>query len=1832
MTRKKSNVKALALAVTCAILAGGYSGLNPVYAAAPVYHDVVKYDSANQTLDYEYNAGGGIGTAAIQKIKFGNVVLDGSDSASPIITVGSGTRLTDGKIIAKNGLYVGSSTANDGTGSYFSVGDSDGSISAAGNKFMVSGAGAITASSLKLTGTNGTEDVGKAIKDNTTNIASNTTNIASNKANINSLDGKIDSVNTNIRSDMANEVSTINTKIDTKLDTSTFGAYTASNDAAVNELKNKTQNIKVAKDAIVTSSDATYIDGITHAGGVSLAEKKVRAEELVLDEVFTNGTSAEARLTREGLAALNSMVYDEHDKINIVDGKPVIQAGNGSVVGGVKFDNKNITNVDSVMVNKDATNQVQINSEGIVVGLTSAVINGDGFYAGGHNYNDAKAAIDGVNGKIKGADGKFGVDDQGNVTTTGNIQGQDITVNGRLNAKGDAVVSGDLSVAGKADFTKEATFSGGIKTDGIYEATADKGVTVDGVLLKDKGIDAADSKFTVNGATGDTTVGGKLDVTGNIQGADITATGALNGDSLNVTKNATVGGTLGVTGDISTNGSVTAKGGLSAANGNFTVDGTTGDTTLKGKLDVTGDTTLKGKLDVTGKATLKDELQVDKKATFGSAAGSQTVINGGDITADGQLNAKSARIGGVNGVGISDSGVITGVTKLTTKALEVTDDLVVSGDITGAALKGTSLAITGNGTITGDLGVTGAITGATINGATITTNSFNGATIGATTFNGVTLTTDGDVSGRNMTASGTVTGTKITDGAGASMNAGTVKGTTITDGSGFTATGGNVSAKDVTATGTVKGTTVTDGVAKMSGGKVTAQNGVEVDANNYLNSSGLKTSNIDASKATIGKIKIEGSKITSTEADETVGIAGITVNNAGALNNVTSIDGVAVSGSAASGLTVGAGATAVTIGGNSLALSSTNFNVDDDGDVIGQSFTSGASHLKDGELKLNAANIWNTTEGIKAEKAVIGANTLDAAGISTTGTLGVKGQATFGDSTSGNYTTVNGGKVDITANGGTTTIEGAKITTKTLDVEDIILRNEMKDGTGATINIKGSDGSMSVASGKFAVDKDGQLTNKMTGIASGFGYETQLETSKSGIKANYTNAINGNQNIIDMGASGISIGVSGTTPSVGAGFKAELDAATMGYGTANSIVVNKDTIKSALGTDVTRVMTSNATEKSIVDKVGAASRSLTADEIIDAAGGMTITTNNTGTTFSNGTNNTLINGSNLTLKNGANKTELTAGGATFTGAAGRSATAGTETTIDGGVITTDTLNVKRIELGEKLVDSATGETITNSKIYLNNDGSFGAAKGAFQIDTEGQVTNEIIATGTTGTDASKTTFTSSKTGITAKYRKGTGTATSGLTIEDNHAALNASGGAALDLKDKTAKIGSGTDSLTTYTSDTIESKVGDTTVETKDGSFSVKGNAGNGMNIDTNTGKTTFTGSDYNGGASGTTTIDGNTITTGKLVTDELVIKGNGSGNAEGLDPHDPDYRGSIAFGGNGSITSNSKDTTNEATFKTDEKGTFTEAKDIAGNKTTNTVNAQGNTNVVTDGTNTSTATQTATSIGGVVTNGDVTIGAVTMKQELTVDGVKFEQTLRDETGHDEVKIVEIADGDVTVTNNRNTTDPQYANQTVHLSDLGSLNNLDGELAARDEYKNNQTAVGAINAEAGIRREEVARLDNRIDDVNNRVDKVGAMAAAIASLKSIGYDPQAPSEFSIGLGQYKGETGVAMGFFHYPNKNFMINVSLSTAGGETMGGIGATWRFGHKSPQKLLDEQREAQARKELAAAEKYQAAAKLAKEAQERAEYAAKLARQAQVSADNAKAAADATQAKHFQ
>ena len=121
---------------------------------------------------------------------------------------------------------------------------------------------------------------------------------------------------------------------------------------------------------------------------------------------------------------------------------------------------------------------------------------------------------------------------------------------------------------------------------------------------------------------------------------------------------------------------------------------------------------------------------------------------------------------------------------------------------------------------------------------------------------------------------------------------------------------------------------------------------------------------------------------------------------------------------------------------------------------------------------------------------------------------------------------------------------------------------------------------------------------------------------------------------------------------------------------------------------------------------------------------------------------------------------------------------------------------------------------------------------------------------------------------------------------------------------------------------------------------------------------------------------------------------------------------------------------------------------------------------------------------------------------------------------------------------------------------------------------------------------EVGRLDNRIDRVDDKVDKVGAMAAAMASLKTMGYDPEAPTEIAVGVGQYRNETGLAIGAFHYPNKDFMLNFSLSTAGDEVMGGIGATWKIGRKKPEgeTMEDKVAKAEAMKKAAKAARVKA------------------------------------------
>ena len=1109
-----------------------------------------------------------------------------------------------------------------------------------------------------------------------------------------------------------------------------------------------------------------------------------------------------------------------------------------------------------------------------------------------------------------------------------------------------------------------------------------------------------------------------------------------------------------------------------------------------------------------------------------------------------------------------------------------------------------------------------------------------------------------------VNADGVFAGGHDYDNAKAALNAsdGSIKGAdgkfSVEGTTGNVTTKGDIKGKDITASGKL----TVDSDATVGGnlgvnGDTTLKGKLDVTGDTTVGGDLTVTKKIKGQSLNIGATGSEFTVDTvghMTSKSAKIGSVGI--DNTGAITGVTSLttDALTVTGAFTTGnLTVNGDLTA------SGAINGKTISINDGGSIAGVNFENGgkltATTGTIGDVKFAAGGSVSGISELTATTIKDGAGTIITGGnveskTATIGAIRIVNETI--ESSAADGLSIENVKINNGAVSGVTSLTADSATigsVNTLDNKGLTVKTGSKVQVGTNTVIE--DGSVKVSQKTSLTDQRLQLndTNKWTqegglvadkatvngvvlGAAQGKATFTDDENKVTTILGDKitTGTITADKLLIDKislgrdGNDNISIDKNGDVTTNGditvtgaGGETTVIDGAqaTFGKDARNQTIISKGDI-TATAQNAADSQQSTLTHNMMGFKVeGKDKYGVDSSFGFDTSTGIgTFTGKDSTTTTVNGSVITstkanddtgVLDGSNLTLKKGDNQTVLDAGRATFKSDK-ESQHGGKETTIDGGVITTDTLNVQRINLGKEMVNS--DGTTVGSNLSIDEHGNIIAAGGNFTVagtdkdDNKGALHNEV----------GNTSFDTATTGASMKYKDGG--VESKVAVEANRATVAAGDKAsfvATTDNGGTATITGGTQTVTTTDKGTV---------------------------FENTAHKNPFV---ENGATN--TIINGNEITTGKITTDELVITGKGDAAGDGT--------GSLAFGGNGTIKSDVKKdgSTNNTQFTTDINGVNTMVTDgkITATTTENKVTAAGNRNTVTKGDDQkSEFKQELTSIGGVVTNGTINVAQKLdgehglLTNEVTDNEGKWSKLEQSGTGltyTDSAKpdnATRIDSSDVSI---GSATDPE---KRINLSDLGQIDNLDDELKNRPEYKNGEevgTAVGAINAEAAIRREEVARLDNRIDDVNNRVNKVGAMAAAIASLKSIGYDPQAPSEFSIGLGQYKGETGVAMGFFHYPNKNFMINVSLSTAGGETMGGIGATWRFGHKSPQKLLEEQREAQAKKELAAAEKYQAAAKLAKEAQERAEYAAKLARQAQVSADNAKAAADATQAKHF-
>ena len=90
-------------------------------------------------------------------------------------------------------------------------------------------------------------------------------------------------------------------------------------------------------------------------------------------------------------------------------------------------------------------------------------------------------------------------------------------------------------------------------------------------------------------------------------------------------------------------------------------------------------------------------------------------------------------------------------------------------------------------------------------------------------------------------------------------------------------------------------------------------------------------------------------------------------------------------------------------------------------------------------------------------------------------------------------------------------------------------------------------------------------------------------------------------------------------------------------------------------------------------------------------------------------------------------------------------------------------------------------------------------------------------------------------------------------------------------------------------------------------------------------------------------------------------------------------------------------------------------------------------------------------------------------------------------------------------------------------------------------------------------REHFSELDHRVDNLGNRVDKVGAGAAALAALHPMDFDPDDKLTFAAGYGNYKGRNAAAVGAFYRPDEKVMLSVGGTFGNGENMVNAGISF-------------------------------------------------------------------------
>lgn len=104
--------------------------------------------------------------------------------------------------------------------------------------------------------------------------------------------------------------------------------------------------------------------------------------------------------------------------------------------------------------------------------------------------------------------------------------------------------------------------------------------------------------------------------------------------------------------------------------------------------------------------------------------------------------------------------------------------------------------------------------------------------------------------------------------------------------------------------------------------------------------------------------------------------------------------------------------------------------------------------------------------------------------------------------------------------------------------------------------------------------------------------------------------------------------------------------------------------------------------------------------------------------------------------------------------------------------------------------------------------------------------------------------------------------------------------------------------------------------------------------------------------------------------------------------------------------------------------------------------------------------------------------------------------------------------------------------------------------------------LSALDNQVTSNTQNINYLNGRVGELGDRINKVGAGAAALAALHPLDYDPEDKWDFAAGVGNYRNATAAAVGLFYRPNERAMFNLGWTMGDNRNMVNGGFSLKFG----------------------------------------------------------------------